>query len=80
LRSAVLSYAKLKGQPPAAIALDLAAIRQTLNRMVPARAQVSRKRWANLRSDLARAIEASGMLPMLRTAPALPAQQVDEAG
>ena len=68
LRSAVLSYAKLKGQPPAAIALDLAAIRQTLNRMVPARAQVSRKRWANLRSDLARAIEASGMLPMLRTA------------
>jgi integrase len=68
LRSAILSYAKLRGQPPAAIPLDLAEIRQTLNRMVPARAQISRKRWANLRSDLARAIDASGMLPMLRTA------------
>jgi integrase len=68
LRSAILSYAKLKKQPPAAIPLDLAEIRQTLNRMVPARAQISRKRFANLRSDLARAIDASGLLTMLRTA------------
>ena len=36
--------------------------------MVPARAKISRKRWANLRSDLAAAIEASGLLPMLKTA------------
>ena len=36
--------------------------------MVPARAKVSRKRWANLRSDLAAAIEASGLRPMLKTA------------
>ena len=68
LRSAILSFAKLRGQPPAAIPLNLAEIRQTLNRRVPTRAQISRKRWANLRSDLARAIDASSMLPMLRTA------------
>jgi hypothetical protein len=37
LRSAVTSYAKLVGNEPAAIPLDLAAIRRTLDRMVPAR-------------------------------------------
>ena len=68
LRSAVTSFAKLMGQPPAAIPLDLADIRRTLDSMVPARAQISRKRWANLRSDLAAAIEASGLRPMLKTA------------
>ena len=68
LRSAVTSFAKLKGQPPAAIPLDLADIRRTLDGMVPARAKVSRKRWANLRSDLAAAIDASGLRPMLKTA------------
>jgi integrase len=36
--------------------------------MMPARAQISAKRWANLRSDLAAAIEASGLRPMLKTA------------
>ena len=50
------------------IPLDLADIRATLDGMVPAAAQVSRKRWANLRSDLAAAIEASGLRPMLKTA------------
>jgi hypothetical protein len=35
---------------------------------VPAQAKVSRKRWANLRSDLAAAIGASGLQPMLKTA------------
>ncbi len=68
LRSAVLSYAKLIGRPAAEIRLDLAEIRATLNRTLPARAQISRKRWSNLRSDLARAIDASGLLPMLTTA------------
>jgi len=67
-RSAVISYAKLKGQPPAAIPLDLADIRQTLDKIVPARAQISRKRFGNLRSDLAGAIGASGLRPMLKTA------------
>jgi integrase len=68
LRSAVLSYAKLKGQPPVEIPLDLPDIRRTLDTMVPARAQISAKRWANLRSDLASAIEASGLRPIVRTA------------
>ena len=55
-------------QAPAAIPLDLADIRAALDGMVPAQAKVSRKRWANLRSDLAAAIEASGLRPMLKTA------------
>src|SRR5207247_2040395 len=49
LRSAILSFAKLKGQPPAAIPLDLSDIRRTLESMVPAGAQISAKRWSNLR-------------------------------
>jgi hypothetical protein len=68
LRSAVVTYAKLMDRLPAAIPLDLADIRQTLDGMVPAQAKVSRKRWANLRSDLAAAFGASGLRPMLRTA------------
>ena len=67
LRSAVTCFARLLGQPPAAIPLALADIRRVLDSMVPARAQISRKRWANLRSDLAAAIEASGLRPMLKT-------------
>jgi integrase len=68
LRSAVACFAKLINQPPAAIPLDLAAIRQTLDRMVPARAKISPKRWANIRSDFAAAIDGSGLRPMLQTA------------
>jgi hypothetical protein len=43
----------MRGQPPAAILLDLADIRSKLDGIVPAEAKVSRKRWSNLRSDLA---------------------------
>lgn len=68
LRSAVVTYAKLVGRLPAAIPLDLADIRRTLDGMVPVQAKVSRKRWANLRSDLAAAFDGSGLRPMLRTA------------
>jgi integrase len=68
LRSAVTSFAKLRGQLPAAIPLDLADIRRTLDGTVPAQAKISPKRWANLRSDLAAAIETSGLRPMLKTA------------
>jgi len=70
LRSAVTCFAKLKERPPAAILMDVAAIRQSLDRMVPARAKISPKRWSNLRADLAAAIAASGLRPMLRTADA----------
>lgn len=68
LRSAVSCFAKLMDQPPAAVPMDLAAIRKSLDRMVPARARISPKRWANIRSDLAAAIDASGLRPMLETA------------
>ena len=67
LRSAVTSFAKLRDRAPAVIPLDLADIRATLDGMVPAGAKVSPKRWANLRSDLAAAIAASGLRPMLKT-------------
>jgi hypothetical protein len=67
LRSAVVIYGKLKGEALSAIPLDLAAIRHTLHGIVPAQAKVSRKRWANLRSDLAAALDASGLQPMLKT-------------
>ena len=68
LRSAVRSFARLREKPAGAIPLDLADIRSTLDGILPAQAKVSRKRWANLRSDLAAAIEAAGLLPMVKTA------------
>ena len=68
LRSAVTCFATLTGSIPAFVSLDLAAIRSVLDLMVPIQAKVSRKRWANLRSDLSAAIAASGLRPMLKTA------------
>jgi integrase len=68
LHSAVTCFARLQGQPPAAIPLNLADIRQILDRTAPAGAGISAKRFANLRSDLAAAIGASGLQPMLKTA------------
>lgn len=67
LRSAVTSFATLLDQTPAAIPMDLAAIRRKLDTIEPAWAKVSRKRWSNLRSDLGGAIAASGLRPMLKT-------------
>jgi integrase len=67
LRSAVISFAKLVEQPPATIPLDIARIRMSLDSMTPGRAQISAKRWANLRSDLTAALRASGLQPMLNT-------------
>jgi hypothetical protein len=66
LRSAVISYAKLTDAEPCFVALDLAAIRQVLDSAGDV-AKMSPKRRANLRSDLASAIDASGLLPMLKT-------------
>ena len=53
LRSGIVVYAKVVGEAPAAIPMDLASIRKTLDGVVPLQAKVSRKRWANLRSDIA---------------------------
>jgi integrase len=67
LRSAVVTIGKLVGQPLRQIPLDLAEIRRVLDGTVPAQVKVSAKRWANLRSDLAAAIAASGLHPILTT-------------
>jgi integrase len=67
-RSAVTCLSKLMGQPPAAIPLDLADIRQILDHTEPAWAKISRKRWQNIRSGVTGAIAASGLRPMLKTA------------
>jgi integrase len=66
LKSAIVCYAALSGSGPAMVALDLAGIRSALDVMVPIQAKVSRKRWANLRSDLAAAISASGLRQMIK--------------
>jgi hypothetical protein len=44
LRSAVVSYGKVVGEPLSTIPMDLAAIRKTLDGVVPMQAKVSRKR------------------------------------
>ena len=67
LRSAVNCFAALTDSAPSLVALDLAEIRSVLDLMVPIQAKVSRKRWANLRSDLTAAITASGLLSMVKT-------------
>ena len=67
LRSAVTSFARLLDENAAAIALDLGAIRQRLDSIVPAAAKISPKRFANLRSDLGQAIDASGLGSILKT-------------
>ena len=67
LRSSVAIYGKIVDRPLREIPLDLAAIRKTLDGVVPLQAKVSRKRWANLRSDLAAAIAESDLNPMLKT-------------
>jgi integrase len=75
LRSAVVTYGKVVGEPLSTIPMDLAAIRKTLDGVVPMQAKVSRKRWANLRSDLAAAIATSGLQPMLKTAGVEPSKE-----
>src|SRR5258705_12343310 len=67
LRSAVISFGKLADKAPASIPLDLSELRRVLDSTDGTVARVSAKRRANLRSDLAAAIEASGMHPMLKT-------------
>jgi hypothetical protein len=68
LRSAVVCFAALVDSSPTHVSLDPAAIRSVLDLMVPIQAKVSRKRWANLQSDLSAAIDASGLLPIVKTA------------
>jgi len=67
LRSAVVSFGKLADKSPSTIPLDLGELRRVLDDADGTIAQVSAKRRANLRSDLASAIDVSGLHPMLKT-------------
>jgi len=67
LRSAVLSFGKLVDKAASSIPLDLDQMRHVLDEAPGTLARVTAKRRANLRSDLAAAIETSGLHPMLRT-------------
>jgi integrase len=67
LRCAVISFGKLADKPLASIPLDLGELRRVLDDTSDASALVSAKRRANRRSDLAAAIDASGLHPMLKT-------------
>jgi integrase len=72
LRAAIAGFARLRGVPTGAIPLDLAAIRATLDAANPAQMQVSAKRFSNLRSDLAAAIETSGLITMFKSSDVQP--------
>jgi hypothetical protein len=56
LRSAVRTVARLIGTEPAAIAADPAALRRRLEAIAPEAHGISRGRWANVRSLLAKAL------------------------
>ena len=74
LRSSVVIYGKIIDAPLSEIPLDLAAIRKTFDGVIPLQAKVSRKRWTNLRSDLAAAIAASGLQQILKTSNVRPTE------
>jgi hypothetical protein len=78
LRSAVATYSKTMGEAPAGVALNVSAIRKNLESVVALQGRLSPKRLANLRSDLAAAIAASGLSPMLVTAGVKPTQAWEE--
>ena len=78
LRSSVVVYGNIVGAPLGEIPLDLTAIRKTLDGVVSLQAKISRKRWANLRSDLAAAIAASGVRPMLKTSDVKPSDEWEQ--
>ena len=64
LNSAITCFCGLIGQAPDGTPLDLALIRDKLNAVNPLANGISRKRLANIRSDLFAAIAASGLKPV----------------
>src|SRR5918995_2460978 len=66
--SALRRVAHLLDQDPFAIPADVAHLRERLAGLNPASFGLSAHTWSNLRSNLFRAIEASGLQPVLRTA------------
>src|SRR5688572_7058224 len=66
--SALRRVADLLEQDLAALPTDVGYLRDRLASLNPASLGLSRHTWSNLRSNLFRAIEASGLQPVLRTA------------
>ena len=64
LRSAVKRVADLLGNEPAAIALDMDAIRVRLGTINPLAVGMTAKRFANVRSDFLAAVKACGVKPV----------------
>ncbi len=66
--SALRRVSDLLGQDPSALPADVGLLRDRLATLNPASVGLSARTWSNLRSNLFRAIEASGLHPVLRTA------------
>ena len=64
LRSAVKRVAHLLGNEPAAIPLDMDAIRGGLRAISPLAVGMTAKRFANIRSDFVAAVKTSGLMPV----------------
>lgn len=68
LRSAVVTFAKATERSPGSVPLSIPEIREALDRLASGHVGISTKRMANLRSDVAAALDTSGLVPLLRTA------------
>jgi hypothetical protein len=66
--SALRRVSQLLNQDPSSIAAHVRSLRETLAGLNPASHGLSAHTWSNLRSNLFRAIEVSGLQPVLRTA------------
>lgn len=63
LISACNSTARLSGRPPSDILANIAALRDLFGKLHPDQCRVSKKRLANIRADLAAALELAGIIP-----------------
>lgn len=61
-RSAINTVAKIRGLPASQISADVGTIRGILQSAHPAQLGITRKRMANLKSDLKRAMECAGLI------------------
>lgn len=68
LRSAVMTFSKTTERLPSSIPLNIPEIRAALDQLASGSARMSAKRMGNLRSDIGAALDASGLVPLLRTA------------
>lgn len=63
LISACNSTARLVGRPPSDIPANIAALRDLFAELHPVQGRISKKRLANIRADLASALELAGIIP-----------------